>query len=84
MISINAIDHLNLSVADLDASIDFYGSVFGLEIAEDQRDDAERQERELALTRKFDAANEEKVLVGDQFNKQVRAYNAKRQQTKEE
>lgn len=53
-------------------------------VPEDQRDESERQERELALNRKFDAANEEKVLVGDQFNKQVRAYNAKRQQNQEE
>jgi hypothetical protein len=52
-------------------------------IPADQRDEAERQERELALNRKFDAANEEKVLVGEQFNKQVRAYNAKRQQNTE-
>lgn len=53
-------------------------------IPEDQRDESQRQERELALNRKFDAANEEKVLVGEQFNKQVRAYNAKRQQKQEE
>jgi hypothetical protein len=53
-------------------------------IPPDQRDDSVIQERELALTRKFDAANEEKVLVGEQFNKQVRAYNAKRQQNTEE
>ena len=38
------------------------------------------RERELALNRKFDAANEEKALVGEQFNQQVRAYNAKRKQ----
>jgi hypothetical protein len=53
-------------------------------IPADQRDESVRQERELALTRKFDAANEEKVLVGEQFNKQVRAYNAKRQQNTED
>ena len=53
------------------------------EIPADQRSEAERQERELVLNRKFDAANEEKVLVGEQFNKQVRAYNAKRQQNQE-
>ena len=44
-------------------------------------DDAELQERDAALTRTFDAANDEKALVGDQFNQQVRAYNAKRQQS---
>jgi hypothetical protein len=53
------------------------------EVPADQRSESERQERELALNRKFDAANEEKVLVGEQFNKQVRAYNAKRQQDQE-
>ena len=41
------------------------------------------RERDLALTRKFDAANEEKALVGEQFNQQVRAYNAKRKQQQE-
>lgn len=41
------------------------------------------RERDLALSRKFDAANEEKALVGEQFNQQVRAYNAKRKQTQE-
>lgn len=41
------------------------------------------RERDLALTRKFDAANEEKALVGEQFNQQVRAYNAKRKQPQE-
>ncbi len=44
-------------------------------------DDSELRERDAALTRTFDAANDEKALVGDQFNQQVRAYNAKRKQT---
>ena len=39
------------------------------------------QERDLALNKKFDAANEEKALVGEQFNQQVRAYNEKRKQS---
>jgi hypothetical protein len=39
------------------------------------------QERDLALNKKFDAANEEKALVGEQFNQQVRAYNEKRTQS---
>ena len=34
--------------------------------------------REDMLNSKFDAANEEKALVGEQFNQQVRAYNAAR------
>ncbi len=39
------------------------------------------QKRDTALNRKFDAANEEKALIGEQFNQQVRAYNAKRKQS---
>jgi len=39
MIKINAIDHLNITVSDLQASIDFYGRLFGFGIAEDCRDD---------------------------------------------
>jgi len=39
----------------------------------------EVQRREDLLNKKFDAANEEKALVGEQFNQQVRAYNAQRQ-----
>jgi hypothetical protein len=37
----------------------------------------ELQRRDDMLNKKFDAANEEKVLVGEQFNQQIRAYNAK-------
>lgn len=36
------------------------------------------QRRDEMLSSKFDAANEEKALVGEQFNQQVRAYNAAR------
>jgi len=41
------------------------------------------QQKELgkSLDRQFDAANEEKAMVGEQFNLQVRAYNAKRTQS---
>jgi hypothetical protein len=35
------------------------------------------------LTKKFDAANEEKALVGEQFNQQIRAYNEKVKAAKE-
>lgn len=35
------------------------------------------QNRNNMLNKKFDAANEEKALVGEQFNQQVRAFNAK-------
>jgi len=42
-------------------------------------DPAELQRRDEMLSKKFDAANDEKVLVGEEFNQQVRAYNAARQ-----
>jgi hypothetical protein len=42
-------------------------------------DDLKR--RDEMLSSKFDAANEEKALVGEQFNQQVRAYNAAQQAT---
>ena len=41
----------------------------------------EKAERDKLLNRKFDAANEEKAMVGEQFNQQVRLYNAKRKQS---
>ena len=44
----------------------------------DDPDPADLQRRDEMLTSKFNAANEEKALVGEQFNQQVRAYNAAR------
>jgi hypothetical protein len=41
------------------------------------------QRREEMLNKKFDAANEEKALLGEQFNQQIRAYNTKLQESKE-
>jgi len=41
-------------------------------------DPAELKRRDDVLEKKFDAANDEKALVGEQFNQQVRAYNAAR------
>ena len=35
------------------------------------------------LNKRFDAANEEKALVGEQFNQQIREYNAKVQAAKD-
>ncbi len=43
-----------------------------------EADPADIEKRNEMLDKKFDAANEEKALVGEQFNQQVRAYNAKR------
>lgn len=39
----------------------------------------ELERRDEMLNKKFDAANDEKALVGEEFNQQVRAYNAARQ-----
>lgn len=41
----------------------------------------EIQRRTEMLDKRFEAANEEKALVGEMFNQQVRAYNAKRQES---
>ena len=49
--------------------------------AMDDPDPDTLQARDAELSKKFDAANEEKALVGEQFNQQVRAYNAKRKQS---
>lgn len=43
----------------------------------------ELQRRDEMLNKKFDAANEEKVLLGEQFNQQIRAYNEKLKANKE-
>ncbi len=50
------------------------------EIAEMRNpDEDELKRRDEMLSKKFDAANDEKALVGEEFNQQVRAYNAQRQ-----
>ncbi len=41
------------------------------------------QRRDEMINKKFDAANEEKALLGEQFNQQIRAYNQKLQESKE-
>lgn len=40
---------------------------------------ADLERRDEMLSSKFDAANDEKALVGEEFNQQVRAYNQARQ-----
>jgi hypothetical protein len=42
-------------------------------------DKKELERRDDMLSKKWDAANDEKALVGEEFNQQVRAYNAARQ-----
>jgi len=46
-------------------------------IEDPDQDDLRR--RDEMIGKKFDAANDEKALVGEEFNQQVRAYNAARQ-----
>lgn len=41
----------------------------------------ELQRRDDILNKKFDAANDEKALLGEQFNQQIRIYNAKIKET---
>jgi hypothetical protein len=40
--------------------------------------EAEKKRRDDLLSKRFDAANEEKFLFGEQWNQQVRAYNARK------
>lgn len=41
-------------------------------------DESEVKRRDELLTKRFDAANEEKFRVGEEWNQQVRAYNAQK------
>ena len=52
--------------------------------AMDNPDEETIQRREELLTKRFDAANEEKFLFGEKWNQQVRAYNAQRAEQKSE
>ena len=68
------------------ASVDEYLQCVDLEeqaalASMDESTPEEQAERDKSLNRKFDAANEEKAMVGEQFNQQVRAYNAKRKES---
>lgn len=52
--------------------------------AMDSPDEETRERRDDLLSKRFDAANEEKFLFGEQWNQQVRAYNAARTANKSE
>jgi len=43
----------------------------------------ELKQRNEKLDKRFDAANEEKALVGEQFNQQIRLYNQKLKESKQ-
>jgi hypothetical protein len=45
----------------------------------DSPDPDDLKRRDEMLSKKFEAANDEKALVGEEFNQQVRAYNAARE-----
>lgn len=45
----------------------------------DAPDTDDLKRRDEMISSKFDAANDEKALVGEEFNQEVRAYNAARQ-----
>ena len=76
------------SVQDFMAKVDEYlNCIEGEEkVAVEEMDSPSEevlQRREEMLNKKFDAANEEKALLGEQFNQQIRAYNTKLQESKE-
>ncbi len=76
------------SVQDYMAKVDEYlNCIEGDEKAAIEEMDSPSEEvlqrREEMLNKKFDAANEEKALLGEQFNQQIRAYNTKLQESKE-
>jgi hypothetical protein len=47
-------------------------------IEQEEKDEEEIKRRDQLLSKRFDAANEEKFLFGEQWNQQVRAYNARK------
>ena len=76
------------SVQDFMAKVDEYlNCIEGAETAAIEEMDSPSEEllqrREDMLNKKFDAANEEKALLGEQFNQQIRAYNEKLQKSKD-
>ena len=46
---------------------------------ENEEDQEALKRRDELLTKRFDAANEEKFMLGEKWNQQVRAYNAARE-----
>jgi len=50
----------------------------------ESEDEEAKKRREELISKKFDAANEAKFLLGEQWNQQVRAYNARKSAEKSE
>ena len=71
------------SVKDYLAKVDEYLTCIedeekaAIESMADEPNDEELRRRNDMLNKRFDAANEEKALVGEMFNQQVRAFNEK-------
>ena len=77
-------DAIQSYMADVDDYLKCIETAEKAAIAElDNPSPEELQRRDELLNKKFDAANEEKALLGEQFNQQIRAYNAKLQAEKE-
>lgn len=77
-------DAIQAYMADVDTYLQCIESEETAAIAElDNPSPEELQRRDDILNKKFDAANEEKVLLGEQFNQQIRAYNAKAKEASE-
>lgn len=71
-------DGIQKFMADVDSYLKCIESAEKAAIAElDNPSPEELQRRDEMLNKKFDAANEEKALLGEQFNQQIRAYNEK-------
>ncbi len=78
-------DSIQQFMADVDAYLQCIENEESAAAAElDNPSPEEIQRREDMLNKKFDAANEEKALLGEQFNQQIRLYNAKIQEDKSE
>ena len=84
-------DELNAaknSVQDFMAKVDEYLTCVegeekaAVEEMDNPSEDVLRRRDEM-LNKKFDAANEEKALLGEQFNQEIRAYNKKLKEAKE-
>ena len=73
------------NVQDFIAKVDEYLTcIEAAAVAErDSLTQEELQRADEMLDKRFAAANDEKALVGEQFNQQVRAYNAKLKENKE-
>jgi hypothetical protein len=78
-------DAIQTFMANVDTYLQCVESEEKAAIAElDNPSPEEMQRRDELLNKKFDAANEEKALLGEQFNQQIRIYNAKVKESPED